>query len=63
MGFVFTWIPSVSRLIKCFGKDALDSFCRLGRLEDGTLSRVRACEGPEMAPAESVDDEMDEGSA
>ncbi len=62
MEFVFTWIPSVSRLIKCFGKDALDSFCRLGRLEEGTLNRIRDCEGPEIAPPESVD-EMDEGSA
>lgn len=58
---LFTWIPSMSRLVECFGADALDRFCRLGRLEEGTMSRIRGCEGPKIAPTESFDEmEMDE---
>ncbi|KAL8900916.1 MAG: hypothetical protein Q9207_005462 [Kuettlingeria erythrocarpa] len=59
--FLFTWIPSMSRLVECFGKNALERFCRLGRLEDVTMDRIRDCEGPKIAPALRID-EMDEDS-
>ena len=51
----------MSRLVECFGTNALDRFCRLGRLEDGTMNRIRGCEGPKIAPTEMID-EMDEDS-
>lgn len=57
--FLFSRLPSMTGLVNCFGNKALDSFCRAGRLDDGTMKRIRDCEGPATVSADSGD-AMDE---
>lgn len=55
MRFIFSKSPSLTRLAGCFGEDALDRFCRSGRLDDETTNKVRDCEGPATGFVESED--------
>ncbi|KAL8719606.1 MAG: hypothetical protein Q9225_003407 [Loekoesia sp. 1 TL-2023] len=52
--FIFAQLHSITRLVGCFENEALDSFCRIGRIDEATMGRIRECEGP---ITDSVDQE------
>lgn len=41
----------------CFGEDALDRFCRSGRIDDVTMDKIRNCEGPIASSGANEDDD------
>ncbi|KAL8997088.1 MAG: hypothetical protein Q9188_006416 [Gyalolechia gomerana] len=55
--FIFFKVPSLTRLVGCFGEDALDRFCRSGRIDDVTMDKIRDCEGPTASSGANEDDD------
>ncbi|KAI4272525.1 MAG: hypothetical protein L6R38_006573 [Xanthoria sp. 2 TBL-2021] len=67
---IISKLPSIQALVKDLGDNALEDFCRHGRLSDEIEKKIRAAQGPEMPFVESDmedsddsdDEDNDEGS-
>ncbi|KAL8690133.1 MAG: hypothetical protein Q9218_004350 [Villophora microphyllina] len=58
ISYVVKKLPSIQHLIAAIGSGTLESFCRLGHLNAGTMDRIKKCNGPEVIYIGSDDEDL-----
>ncbi|KAL8779989.1 MAG: hypothetical protein Q9213_006678 [Squamulea squamosa] len=59
LAYVISELPSIQNLVQCLGDNALEDFCRNGRLSKEIEVKIRGCKAPEMTFHGSEQDESD----